>query len=53
MLKPKELSLTEAGRTRTLTADIAHHKKGWMRNCKCICGSGKKFKKCCWDKIGN
>lgn len=22
----------------------------WMRNQPCICGSGKKFKKCCWDK---
>ncbi|MCK5605990.1 SEC-C domain-containing protein [Candidatus Pacearchaeota archaeon] len=21
--------------------------KGWMRNKPCLCGSGKKFKKCC------
>ena len=25
-------------------------RKGWMRNKPCICGSGKKFKKCCWSK---
>ena len=24
-------------------------RKGWMRNQPCICGSGKKFKKCCWS----
>lgn len=24
--------------------------KGWMRNKKCHCGSGKKFKKCCLHK---
>lgn len=25
-------------------------RKNRMRNRKCICGSGKKFKKCCWSK---
>lgn len=25
-------------------------RKAWMRNKKCPCGSGKKFKKCCWGK---
>ena len=24
--------------------------KGWMRNKPCLCGSGKKFKKCCLPK---
>lgn len=24
-------------------------RKGWMKNKPCICGSGKKFKKCCWN----
>ena len=23
-------------------------RKGWMRNRQCNCGSGKKFKNCCW-----
>jgi len=23
-------------------------RKGYMRNQPCPCGSGKKFKKCCW-----
>ena len=26
-------------------------RKGWMRNQPCPCGSGKKFKKCCWSKF--
>lgn len=26
-------------------------RKGWMRNQPCVCGSGKKFKKCCWSKF--
>jgi len=25
-------------------------RKGWMRNQPCVCGSGKKFKQCCWSK---
>jgi|WetSurMetagenome_2_1015567.scaffolds.fasta_scaffold03374_2 hypothetical protein len=25
-------------------------RKNWMRNQPCLCGSGKKFKKCCWTK---
>ncbi len=28
----------------------ARQRKGYMRNKLCVCGSGKKFKKCCWDK---
>lgn len=24
-------------------------RKGYMRNQPCPCGSGKKFKRCCWD----
>lgn len=26
-------------------------RKGWMRNQPCVCGSGKKFKKCCWSQF--
>lgn len=25
-------------------------RKNWMRNKPCICKSGKKFKRCCWNK---
>lgn len=25
-------------------------RKNWMRNKPCICGSGRKFKTCCWSK---
>ncbi len=24
-------------------------RKGYMRNQPCVCGSGKKFKRCCWS----
>lgn len=27
-------------------------RKNKMKNKKCVCGSGKKFKKCCWHKLG-
>jgi len=26
-------------------------RKNYMRNKPCVCGSGKKFKKCCWSKF--
>lgn len=42
--------LKEWGRERIVTAQNARFKKGWMRNQPCHCGSGDKFKKCCWDK---
>lgn len=29
-----------------------NRRKNWMRNKPCPCGSGKKFKKCCWTKCG-
>jgi len=25
-------------------------RKNYMRNHSCVCGSGKKFKKCCWSQ---
>lgn len=25
-------------------------RKGYMRNQPCVCGSGVKFKRCCWSK---
>lgn len=28
-----------------------YQRKGYMRNKPCVCGSGKKFKKCCWSKF--
>lgn len=28
-------------------------RKGYMRNKPCVCGSGIKFKRCCWDKFAN
>lgn len=26
-------------------------RKNYMRNKLCVCGSGKKFKRCCWNKF--
>ena len=28
----------------------ARKRKGYMRNQPCVCGSGQKFKLCCWSK---
>lgn len=28
----------------------AKMRKGYMRNQPCVCGSAKKFKRCCWNK---
>jgi len=30
-----------------------NQRKNWMRNKPCICGSGEKFKKCCWKNYKN
>jgi uncharacterized protein YchJ len=35
---------------RTLTPMSNGRRKNWMRNQPCVCGSGKKFKKCCWTR---
>jgi len=35
---------------KELTLMNAHQRKGYMRNQPCVCGSGKKFKRCCWSK---
>lgn len=33
---------------KKLTPMNAPKRKNYMRNQPCVCGSGKKFKKCCW-----
>ena len=39
----------EAGEKRDASPLFA--RKNSMRNKPCPCGSGKKFKKCCWNKF--
>lgn len=34
-----------------LSGMSASARKNWMRNKACPCESGKKFKRCCWDKF--
>ena len=48
----KMVSLTEdeAGELKPMTGE---KRKGWMRNKPCVCGSGKKFKRCCWNKFSD
>jgi len=36
---------------RALTHMNCGERKNWMRNRPCICGSGKKFKRCCWSSF--
>lgn len=36
------------GQARKLETFNANQRKNWMRNKPCVCGSGRKFKRCCW-----
>ena len=47
---PNEKLLTES-EARVLSLQSAKKRKNWMRNKPCVCGSGLKFKKCCWSKL--
>lgn len=37
---------------RTVDGMSNGRRKNWMRNKPCVCGSGEKFKKCCWSSYG-
>lgn len=39
------------GRSKTSRAATASDGKSFGRNDPCPCGSGKKFKQCCWGKV--
>lgn len=41
------LSPTQVEDLQNLGAD---RRKNYMRNQPCVCGSGNKFKRCCWSK---
>ena len=43
------MPLTE-DEVRVLTPLNASNRKAWMKNKPCVCGSAKKFKRCCWSK---
>ena len=47
--RENEMLLTNK-EAKTLGSETPKKRKNWMRNKPCICGSGKKFKKCCWSK---
>lgn len=49
-LEQKLVSLTDEEAEKLESLD-KRERKGWMRNQPCPCGSGKKFKKCCWSKF--
>ena len=42
--------LLNSEKARELSMQSFKTRKNWMRNQPCICGSGKKFKRCCWTK---
>lgn len=48
-LEHKMVELTE-DETKDCETMPLYQRKGYMRNKPCVCGSGKKFKKCCWSK---
>lgn len=47
--KRKIVSLSD-DEVKTLEPLTPQKRKGWMRNQPCVCGSGKKFKRCCWGQ---
>ena len=49
-LKPNEIPLSEQ-EVIDLRKKSFKLRKNWMRNKPCQCGSGKKFKHCCWNKM--
>lgn len=48
--KAQPIPLTQDQYTELLPLG-ASQRKGYMRNRPCICGSGEKFKRCCWDNF--
>lgn len=48
--RPRPLSPLTQRQYTELEPMGAPQRKGYMRNQPCVCGSGKKFKKCCWSK---
>lgn len=38
-------------RVAGITTPIRRKRTKWERNWPCLCGSGKKYKSCCMDKI--
>jgi uncharacterized protein YecA (UPF0149 family) len=50
-LGEKLIPLTEE-EDKVLSAKPKNKRKNWMRNKPCVCGSGRKFKRCCWGKYG-
>lgn len=44
-----ELPMSKSYRKRLAPISVKN-RKNWMRNHLCSCGSGKKFKHCCWSK---
>ena len=50
-IERKRMVPIEEGELPTVVRMDRSERKGWMRNKPCPCGSGKKFKKCCWNKV--
>ena len=48
--KANEILLTRE-QARELAMRSPKKRKNWMRNQPCTCGSGRKFKKCCWSRV--
>ena len=49
-LKLKHLAPLSERQFRVLEPLGCATRKNYMRNQPCVCGSDKKFKRCCWDK---
>jgi len=46
----KEMTPLTTRQYDKLLPNTPRQRKNYMRNQSCVCGSGKKFKKCCWSQ---
>ena len=46
----KEMAPLTTRKYDKLLPNTPRQRKNYMRNQSCVCGSGKKFKKCCWSQ---
>jgi len=49
--KQKRLMHVSRRDTRSTLGRLRIERRGSFRNKPCPCGSGRKFKKCCWNKV--
>lgn len=50
-MNPPSNKLLDLLKIQSITRPIKRKRVKWNRNWKCLCGSGKKYKKCCLNEV--